>query len=97
MQQQLAQSDRSNSENVKEYKTDYYLDKDSIPGGEIIDIVHEFLLKNGYFRTLDTFQEEIFSQTNSLDAYLQRANENFRFGQSILLEVSFLDIINIDV
>ena len=74
----------------KECKTDFYQDKESIPGNEIIDIIHEFLLKNGYFKSLDSFQEEILSQAPSLDAYLRNASQNFRFGQSLLLEACFI-------
>jgi len=53
---------------------------------EMINAVHEFMLKKGYFKTLDAFQEEIYTQSN-LDNYIRSAPGDSSFGESLLLEV----------
>jgi hypothetical protein len=54
---------------------------------EMIDVVQEFMLKQGYFKSLGVFKEEIYTQPN-LDAYIRSTPGNSRFGESLLLEVA---------
>ena len=80
--------------NRKEFQTDRYQigNPDSI--NVILDIVHEFLIKSGYFKTLDTLQQEILEQPN-LDSYTRRISNETRFGEFLLLEVItniFIDV-----
>lgn len=62
-------------------------DSNAPPNSDVIDMVHEFLLKFGYFKSLDAFQEEIFNQ-HSLEGYIRSAPGNSRFGKLLLLEVT---------
>ena len=71
----------------KEFKTEHFSGKQLLQRNELMEAVHEFLLKNGYFRSLDSLQEEMMVQDSNVDAYTKNAEQHFRFGQSLLLEV----------
>ncbi len=50
-------------------KSECWKTKEIIPGDAIHEAVHEFLLKNGYFRTLDAFQDDLLEQNSNVDCY----------------------------
>lgn len=74
-------------EESEDCKTEYYYEKGGFPENGLIEAILEFLLKNGYFRSVDTFQEELNGQGSNIDEFLRKAESNFRFGQAVLLEV----------
>ncbi len=82
----MKEANKSASEEAS--KTERLSVREAAAGTEILETVREFLLKNGYFQTLDKFQEETQSQGASIDAYVAQSDRNFRFGQSLLLEAS---------
>lgn len=55
---------------------------------EVASIVHEFLLKNGCFNTLEAFRYEILNKGSNMEAYVRNTEKNLRFGELLLLEVS---------
>ncbi len=83
----------SKPEEVKEAKTERLEQLESVAASEIVDAVREFLLKNGYFRTLDKFEEETQTQGANVDAYVASSPQNVRFGQGLLLEARGMRLI----
>jgi hypothetical protein len=76
-------------EELKECQTEYFSAKEGLPGEALLEAVREFLLKNGFFRSVDAFQEEMAGQNGSIADYVAHAEARHRFGQSILLEVAY--------
>ena len=74
-------------ETKEEAATKYKSAKKEEPPLSAIQMVHEFLLKNGYFRSLDSFQEEITSNKSNMEQYLKTTESAHQFGQSFLLDV----------
>jgi len=70
----------------KQFKTDRYNSTDI---NALLDIVQEYLLKSGYFKSLDSFQHDIYTHPN-LASYTRNSTGNSRFGEDLLLEVNHL-------
>jgi len=66
-----------------EFKANLYSEPDNFEG-EIINVIHEFLLKNGFFKALEALEYEIL---NKEEAYMKNP-ENLNFCELLLLEVN---------
>jgi hypothetical protein len=75
----------------KRFKTDHY---SSTETNALLDIVQEYLLKSGYFKSLDSFQHDINTHPN-LVPYTRNSTGNSRFGEDLLLEVNAF--LNLDI
>lgn len=64
---------------------------------DIFEAVNELLLKNGYFNTCDCLQKEIIKKGYDTSEYSNNSDPTYRFGQTLLLNVTNYLRINIIV
>ena len=79
------------SYNPKEYKTENCKAFLNNQDEGIIDVVYEFLLKNGCFNTLELLQTEVLNGRNNMELYTRSNGKNTHFGEVLLLDVSYDD------